>query len=83
MYGQFVQAHEYGHAFQYFLEPTVKQSYYYDCPNPHSMGTSTYHGCALAEGFPDYYAVTVGGTHTGYFRTDIENGRYSPASCAW
>jgi hypothetical protein len=82
VYGQFVQAHEYGHAFQYFLEPTVKQSYYYDCPNPHSMGTSTYHGCALAEGFPDYYAVTVAGTYTGYFRTDIENGRYSPTTPA-
>lgn len=80
VYGQFVQAHEYGHAFQYFLEPTVKQSYYYDCPNPHYMHTSTYHGCALAEGFPDYYAVTVGGTYTGSYRTDIENGRYSPAS---
>jgi hypothetical protein len=80
VYGQFVQAHEYGHAFQYFLEPTVKQSYYYDCPNPHAMNISTTHGCALAEGFPDYYAVTVAGTYTGYFRTDIESGRYSPAT---
>jgi hypothetical protein len=79
-YGQFVQAHEYGHAFQYFLEPTVKESYYYDCPNPHHMNTSTYHGCALAEGFPDYYAVAVAGSYTGKFLTDIENGVYSPAS---
>lgn len=79
-YGQFVQAHEYGHAFQYFLEPTVKQSYYYDCPNPHDMHISTYHGCALAEGFPDYYAVTVAGSFTGAYLTDIENGVYSPAS---
>ncbi len=80
VYGQFVQAHEYGHAFQYFLEPTVKQSYYYDCPNPHAMHISTTHGCALAEGFPDYYAVVVADTYAGYFRTDIENGRYSPTT---
>jgi hypothetical protein len=81
-YGQFVQAHEYGHAFQYHLEPTVKQAYYYDCPNPHDMNISTYHGCALAEGFPDYYAVAVAGSYTGYYLTDIESGRYSPASPA-
>lgn len=80
VYAQFVQAHEYGHAFQYFLEPSVKQAVYYDCPNPHAMNISTTHGCALAEGFPDYYAVAVAGSFAGYFVTDIESGRYSPAS---
>lgn len=81
VYGQFVQAHEYGHAFQYFLEPTVKETYYYDCPSTsHAMGTPTTHGCALAEGFPDYYAVAVGGTYTGKYRTNIESGIYSPTT---
>jgi hypothetical protein len=79
-YGQFVQAHEYGHAFQYFLEPTVKEAYYHDCGGTHYIGTVSTHGCALAEGFPDYYAVTVAGTYTGKFRTDIETAIYSPAT---
>jgi hypothetical protein len=80
-YGQFVQAHEYGHAFQYHLEPTVKESYYYDCgTTSHAMGDVSAHGCALAEGFPDYYAVTVGGTFTGKYLTNIETAIYSPAT---
>jgi hypothetical protein len=81
VYGQFVQAHEYGHAFQYLLEPTVKETYYHDCGAIlHPMGDVTAHGCALAEGFPDYYAVTVAGTYTGSYRTNIESAIYSPAT---
>jgi hypothetical protein len=80
-YGQFVQAHEYGHAFHYFLEPAVRNANYYNCGSTlHPMGDVTQHGCALAEGFPDYYAVTVAGTYTGKYLTDIETAVFSPAT---
>jgi hypothetical protein len=77
-YGQFVQAHEYGHAFHDAALGGAKR--YYSCPNPHSISASTTLACALAEGFPDYYAVTVAGSRTGSWLTNIENGAYSPTT---
>ncbi|WP_420128258.1 hypothetical protein [Longimicrobium sp.] len=78
-YGQFVQAHEYGHALHEESLGGAKR-YYVNCPEPHGPGDPTTLGCALAEGFPDYYAVTVAGAYTPGWRSRIESNYYLPAT---
>jgi hypothetical protein len=75
-YGAFVHLHEYGHAFHETALGGVKR--YYNCPEPHYMQTSTNLGCALAEGFPDYFAVVARGSAMGTMESDIERAIYSP-----
>jgi hypothetical protein len=77
-YGAFVQMHEYGHAFHETVLGGVKR--YYSCPEPHYMETITTLGCALAEGFPDYFAVVTRGSAMGIMESDIERGVYSPGT---
>lgn len=85
-YGVFVQAHEYGHAYQEESLGGVKRYYYpYPggpsvCPPRHDMEALTNLQCALAEGFADYFAVTILGSATGTIFTDMEGGRYSPSA---
>lgn len=78
-YGAYVQAHEYGHAFHERALGGVKRYYSGACPSPHDVWRQTTHACAIAEGFPDYFAVATLGSTTGYWLTDIERGRYSPS----
>lgn len=77
-YGAFVQLHEYGHGFHEKALGGVKR--YYSCPEPHYMETRTTLACALAEGFPDYFAVVARGSAMGTMESDIERGIYSPGS---
>lgn len=77
-YAAFVQAHEYGHAYQDDVLGGARR--YWNCPINHPVEAQTNLQCALAEGFPDYYAVVVMGNATGFWATDIENARWSPGT---
>ena len=78
-YGAFVQMHEYGHGFHEKALGGVKR--YYSCPSTyHPMQNVTSLACALAEGFPDYFAVVARGSEMGTMESDIERGIYSPGS---
>jgi hypothetical protein len=83
-FGAFVQAHEYGHAYQddvlggvqrYYVKPDNSAV----CPVEHPMHAQTNLQCALAEAFADYYAVSAIPGGTGVVESEMEHGRYSPS----
>lgn len=64
--GLFVQGHEYGHGFHEKALAGLMR-YYKDCGGTHSMLTVMPNmGCALGEGFADYFAIAVLPGETGY-----------------
>jgi hypothetical protein len=84
VYGAFVTAHEYGHAFHETALGGFAR--YRDAPAssgicniPHPIETKDGNmQCALPEGFATYFSVATLGTRTGYIRDQIENAGYSP-----
>jgi hypothetical protein len=80
-YGAFVAAHEYGHYFQdrvlyFYPAPNGLMRFYRGCRDPHVPESTSNFGCALGEGFADWYGVLVRGSATGRWVSDIESGFY-------
>jgi len=72
--GDFVVAHEYGHAFH---EKGLGGNEGGNCPSPHYLDGAHNLTCAFSEGFADYHAVV---TVNNVFRSAIESNFYYPAT---
>lgn len=73
-YGEFVIAHEYGHAWEYALVADLTG----DCGEEHVFTAPNSLGCAISEGFPDYYSWTTNRPFFGHWY-DPEANHYGGA----
>ena len=72
-YGRFVIAHEYGHAFHNVAMGGINPDFSVNC-NPHSISAPSSYGCALSEGFANFFSVFL----TGSFLASFEAGYHTP-----
>lgn len=72
-FGDFVIPHEYGHAFHHKALGGINSNSGVNC-NPHTLDGPSSLGCAMAEGFADYFAAATLGAYANFF----ENSTFYP-----
>jgi hypothetical protein len=86
-FGVIVPAHEWGHLwqdqylYQYPASNGLRRYYNLACPQRHPPGESTNFGCAMGEGFADWYAVVVRESDVPGWRRDLEENRLHLFNC--
>ena len=69
-FGRFAIAHEYGHAYHNVAMGGINPGFAINCTDHHLELPSSY-GCALAEGFADFFSVYLTGSLLGAFESNI------------
>jgi hypothetical protein len=73
-WGEFIAAHEYGHAFH---EKALNGNTGGGCPNPHYLHGRSNETCAFSEGFADFHgAATAAGNNNPYANAFERNAYY-------
>lgn len=76
-FGRFVIGHEYGHAYHHNAMGGLNPSYSDNC-SPHSLNAPSSYGCALSEGFADFFGTTLTGALLGSFEANLYRPNSSP-----
>ncbi len=69
-FGRFVIAHEYGHAYHNGAMGGRNPNFADNC-DPHYLELPSSYGCALSEGFADFFSVFLTGNLLGAFESNI------------
>lgn len=68
-WGDFVIAHEYGHAYHHHAMGGINSNSSDNC-SPHYLASPSSLGCALAEGFADYFAAVAGNSDIAAYESN-------------
>jgi hypothetical protein len=77
-FGRFVIGHEYGHAYHNRAMGGVNPNFADNC-NPHSLNIPSSYGCALSEGFADFFSAFLTGNLRSSFEANIYHSSGVPS----